>query len=171
MTVDRDTQCPRARTEKLIIKDLSDETLVYDLESDKAHCLNSTAALVWKNCDGRATVADIAHLLGQPTQTADDESVVWLALDQLEKFQLLQSPVMKPANVAALNRRDWVRKVGLAALALPVIISIAAPAAHAQASCVNPGGRAPGAACGSNNQCCTGVCCGTTGPCPNNTCL
>src|ERR671912_2683443 len=127
MTVDRKTQHPKARTEKLIIKDLSDETLVYDLESDKAHCLNSTAALVWKNCDGRATVADIAQALGQQTQSADNEKVVWLALDQLEKFQLLQSPVVKPANLAGLNRRDWVRKVGFAALAMPVIISIAAP--------------------------------------------
>ena len=171
MTEDRNTQHPKARTEKLIIKELSDETLIYDLESDQAHCLNSTAAFVWKNCDGRATVADIAHLLGQQTQTADNEKVVWLALDQLEKFQLLQSPVMKPTNMAALNRRDWARKVGFAALALPVIISIAAPAAQAQASCVNPGGRAPGAACGSNNQCCSGVCCTTSGPCPNNTCL
>jgi hypothetical protein len=169
--MDRYTQQPKARTEKLIIKDLSDEILVYDLESDKAHCLNSTSALVWKNCDGRATVADIAHSLGQQTHTADNEGVVWLALDQLEKFHLLQSPVVKPANVAALNRRDWVRKVGFAALALPAIISIAAPAAHAQASCVNPGGRAPGAACGSNNQCCSNVCCTVAGPCPNNTCL
>ncbi|HKO43232.1 MAG TPA: PqqD family protein [Pyrinomonadaceae bacterium] len=171
--MDRYTQQPKARTEKLIIKDLSDETLVYDLESDKAHCLNSTAALVWKNCDGRATVADIAQLLGDQTPTADNEGVVWLALDQLEKFQLLQSPVVKPANVAALNRRDWVRKVGFAALALPAIISIAAPAAHAQASCVNPGGRAPGVGCGSPNQCCTNVCCTpTTAPgCANNTCL
>lgn len=171
MTVDRFDRVPKARTEKLIIKNLPDETLIYDLESDKAHCLNSTAALVWKNCDGRATVAEVAHLLGPQTQTADNEKVVWLALDQLEKFQLLQSPVVRPANTAVISRRDWARKVGFAALALPVIISIGAPTAQAQTSCVNPGGRLPGAACGSNNQCCSGVCCTTTGPCPNNTCL
>ncbi len=43
---------PVARHKNLIVKELPDETLIYDLDSDKAHCLNQTAALVWKNCDG-----------------------------------------------------------------------------------------------------------------------
>ena len=50
---------PRARKDGLVIKELSNETLVYDLERDEAHCLNQTAGLVWKQCDGRTTVTKI----------------------------------------------------------------------------------------------------------------
>ena len=39
---------PRAHTDGLVIKELPNETLVYDLKTDEAHCLNQTAALVWK---------------------------------------------------------------------------------------------------------------------------
>ncbi|MDQ5844969.1 MAG: PqqD family protein, partial [Acidobacteriota bacterium] len=54
---------PLARQSSLIVKELEDETLVYDQETDQAHCLNETAALVWKNCDGRNSVNEIARLL------------------------------------------------------------------------------------------------------------
>jgi len=51
---------PRARKDGLVIKELVNETLVYDLERDEAHCLNQTAALVWKT-----TVAKMAGFLGE----------------------------------------------------------------------------------------------------------
>ncbi len=82
---------PLARQASLVVKELEDETLVYDLETDKAHCLNSTAARVWKSCDGHSTVTDIAEQLSSPGKPAVDESVVWLALDQLERFKLLDA--------------------------------------------------------------------------------
>ena len=46
---------PRARTDRLVIQDLPDETLVFDQLTNKAHCLNRTTALVWKHCDWRAS--------------------------------------------------------------------------------------------------------------------
>ena len=33
---------------------------VYDVDGQKAHCLNRTAAFVWQRCDGTRTVAQIA---------------------------------------------------------------------------------------------------------------
>jgi hypothetical protein len=163
---------PKARKEKLIIKELNDETLVYDLDNDQAHCLNQTAARVWQHCDGQSSVSEIASSLAEQTKTKADDTIVWLALDQLQKFNLLAAAPPAPAHLAGMNRRQWVRNVGFAAVALPVIISIAAPTAQAQASCVNPGGRAPTVACGSPNQCCSNVCCtaATVPACPNNTC-
>jgi hypothetical protein len=44
---------PRARAENLTVRVLGDETLVYDQERHKAHCLNATAALVWRHCNGK----------------------------------------------------------------------------------------------------------------------
>ena len=63
MKADRLNQVPKARQEQLIVKELPDELLIYDLQSDKAHCLNETAALVWKNCDGHKTVEQLRELM------------------------------------------------------------------------------------------------------------
>ena len=38
---------PKARQEQLTVRELPDETVVYDLARHKAHCLNPTAALIW----------------------------------------------------------------------------------------------------------------------------
>lgn len=162
MKNNRPDQLPRARTSELIVKELPDETLVYDLANDKAHCLNRTAALVWKNCDGSNSVADINASLAAEAGTPVDEGVAWLALDQLEKFNLLENVALKPAHLAGMNRRQLVRTMGVAALALPAIISIATQTAQAQASpCSQPSGRPGGCPCTLNGQCASGNCLGS----------
>ena len=147
---------PLARQSSLIVKDVDDETLVYDLEIDKAHCLNRTAARVWRSCDGQTTVTEIAAQLSLPDQQPVDESLVWLALDQLEKFKLLDEAPAKPALLAGLTRRQMVARLGVAAVALPAIVSIVSPAASAQGSpvtippgfcCVSPLDCEPGKKC------------------------
>ena len=155
---------PLARQASLIVKELPDETLVYDQKTDKAHCLNPTAARVWKNCDGQSDVSDIAKRLGSQAQTPVDEKIVWLALDQLEKFKLLERPVEKPAGfVSGLSRRQAVRILGVTAIGLPIITSIISPIpAHAQSV---------GSCCLNDNDCgppVLGLCCWTQGPpgCP-----
>jgi hypothetical protein len=47
---------PLARREKLVVQNLGDETLIYDLDENRAYCLNETAARVWQFCDGEKTV-------------------------------------------------------------------------------------------------------------------
>ncbi len=56
---------PTAREKGLVVKSLNDEVLVYDLERDKAHALNQSAAFVWKKCNGHRTVTDIAHAVSK----------------------------------------------------------------------------------------------------------
>src|SRR6185295_4072910 len=121
---------PIARKDSLIVKELPDETLVYDTQRDKAHCLNSTAALVWKNCDGKRSVNDLRELIEKDAGVAVPEEMIWLALDQLESFDLLAKTPSKPASLTGMNRRTLVKRIGFAAVALPVILSIAAPPAH-----------------------------------------
>lgn len=127
---------PVARRDSLIIKELADETLVYDLETDKAHCLNLTAARVWKNCNGRRTLAQLRVLIEKETGCAVPEEMIWLALDQLEQFSLLEAPVARPKLLLSTSRRQMVRLVGTAAIALPIITSIVAPGAAQAASIV-----------------------------------
>jgi hypothetical protein len=128
---------PNARTEKLLVRELSDEVVVYDLERDKAICLNSTVAAVWKHCGKNNTASDIAQLLEKELETPIDERVVWLAISQLEKFHLLQKPAIT-SNWAApqLSRRDLMRMGVATAVALPLIVAISAPTAAQAASAI-----------------------------------
>ncbi len=150
---------PMARKSSLIVKELPTETLVYDLETDKAHCLNETAARVWKNCDGNRDVTQLRVLMEKETNLPVPEEMVWLALDQLEKFKLLEGAPAKSFSFAGMNRREVVKRIGISALALPIIISIAAPSAQAQGSLLPPG-----ACCNSPGQCQSGNC-AQGGPC------
>jgi hypothetical protein len=148
---------PKARRDNLVVQELPDEVLIYDLERDKAHCLNQTAALVWKNCDGHADAATIAGRLGDELKAAVDERLVWLALDQLGRDHLLVEGVALPALMTGMTRRQMVQALGLAALvAVPVITSVVAPTSAQAASCLPPG-----AACTSSAQCCNAICSGT----------
>ena len=153
MITDRDISLPKARTENLIVKELPDETLVYDVQTDQAHCLNKSAAWVWKHCDGQRTVAELSEAMAVATENTADESLVWLALDQLDRFNLLTVAPALPAHLAGMSRRQWVRKIGLAAIALPMIISISAQPAHAQASLLPPG-----RCCGNPTDCASNSC-------------
>jgi len=40
------SQFPTARKSGLVVQDVPDEVLIFDLKSNKAHCLNLTAATV-----------------------------------------------------------------------------------------------------------------------------
>jgi hypothetical protein len=121
---------PLARTRNLVVREVSDELLIYDLDNDKAHCLNKSAALVWKNCNGTVTIPDLAQLLASELQSPIDEDFIWLALDQLQKFHLLEQEVARPAGVHALSRRQLMKGLGVAAVvALPLVISLVAPTA------------------------------------------
>ncbi len=51
---------PTARTGNLVIQQVADETLVYNMSAHRAFCLNPTAAIVWQECNGQATVTEIA---------------------------------------------------------------------------------------------------------------
>ena len=145
---------PVARTESLIVKEVDGETLVYDLDTDKAHCLNETAARVWKNCDGHTGVSEIAKVLSRESNAKVDDELVWLALDQLEKFQLLEEAPTKPAFLSGMTRRQMVARLGIAAVALPAIMSIVSPTAKAQGSGTTP----PTGCCAGPPDCISGTC-------------
>lgn len=116
------------------MQDLGNEILLYDLKIDKAFCLNETAAIVFRHCDGSTSPADLKLKKGDLS-----EEVIFLTLDLLEKENLLKvKDYQSPFD--GLSRRAIIKKVGLASMvAWPVISSIMAPpAAAAQSgSCFN----------------------------------
>ena len=147
---------PCVRADGIVVHALADEVLVYDLERHKAHCLNHTAALVWKYCDGRTSVTEMVRMLEREVKTSVPEDVVWLALQQLSKARLLAEQLNAPRGGAKVSRREVMRRLGWGAvIALPLVTSIVAPTAVEAASCLSTG-----AICSASAQCCSGVCSG-----------
>jgi hypothetical protein len=123
-----------ARNEELVIQDLPDEVLVYDLKRHKAHCLNKTAAFIWNHCDGQSTTEEIARMMEQEWHAPVNEDAVWFALNKLSKAELLQERIVLPEAKAGMSRRSAMRRLGLGALLIPVVMTIVSPTAMAGAS-------------------------------------
>ena len=157
---------PLARQEGLLIRELPDELLVYDRQEHRAHCLNRTAATVFRHADGTRTVADLARLLDPGAGPAAEE-VVTLSLTRLAEAGLLEGAVPAAAAETGMTRRDLARRAGLAAaILLPAVASIVAPTpAEAAATCVTDcQGKPLGTPCNAFGPPCTGVCdCGSVG--------
>lgn len=152
---------PVARRSDLVVQEMPGEVLVYDLNTNKAHCLNETAAYVWRTCDGRTTVGEIVESFEKNSGGKVSEDFVWLAIDQLNENGLLE-PGVAP-RFAGESRRSVIKKIGLASMiALPVIASLVAPRsamAAVSCACANPGNCLAQTMCPSTVNCnLSGVC-------------
>ena len=169
------TGTPRARQNDLVIQDAANELVVYDKKTDKAYVLNPSAAAVWRACNGKRSVQEIADYLNQTSPT--DAQAVYYALGQLQ--DLLEQPAHVPPSFAGMSRRDFLKRAGIVATAaaIPVVVKIVAPTpAHAQSGgicCIcDGGGNVPmqgGTIVDCNNYCLSltppqGY--STFGPCP-----
>ena len=130
------SQFPTARKSGLVVQEVPNEVLVFDLESNKAHCLNETAAMVWKSCDGETAVPEIAKFIKKQFGKEVNDDFVWLAIDQLSENKLLEEKVTAPFK--GQSRREVIKKIGLASMiAIPVVASLVAPqSVLANVSCV-----------------------------------
>lgn len=144
---------PSARRDKLLVRELADEVLVYDEESHRAHCLNRTAALVWRHCDGKTSAPEIAGRIGGRPPSPLTEEVVWLAFEALAEKGLLTTAAARPPGASPISRRKMMRRMGVAAAAaLPLITSIVSPTpAQAQSPCTET-------SCPPGTTCQAGVC-------------
>ena len=122
------------KIENLYAEELEGELCVYDSERQRMHALNPTAALVWQQCDGRTSPAELAGRLSPELEPAQADALVWLALDRLEKAHLLEQKVVRPDGLK-ISRRRALQTLGISAL-LPVVASLLAPAAAQAATCV-----------------------------------
>ena len=156
-------QKPLGRQDGVLVEDLEDETLVYDLQTHEAHCLNPAAALVWRGCDGRTTVRALTRCLPE-AGLPGDETLVWMALARLSDAGLVE-PLEFPAGRGRFSRKEVLRVLGSAAaltLLLPAVDSVVAPLAAQAASCIANNDcvkrRPPDCTglpiCGNRTQCC-----------------
>ncbi len=145
---------PTARKNDLVIQETNTEVLVYDLTTNKAACLNETASFIWQSCDGSNSIADIAAALGRRTNNKANDDLVWLAIDELSRNNLLEEELTSNHVFEGMSRREVIKKVGLGTMiALPLVATLIAPTAiHAQ-SCI-----AIGNPCTASAQCCSTCC-------------
>ena len=157
---------PEAREDGLIVKEFPDEVLVYDRKTHRAHCLNQSAGLVWRHCDGQSTVKDIAKTLKTETASPVTEKFVWLALERLGRARLLRERVELPPEMRGHSRREWMRRVarvGRLSLLIPLVTSILTPtpvqaAGTCVISCSGQPDLTPYAPPGCANICLGGFC-------------
>ncbi len=163
---------PVSRTENIVVQEINDEILVYDLKTNKAHNLNSTMALIWQKCDGKTSLHEVITILMKKLEVEIDEDFIWLAIKELDKTNLLLGEMLL-ANKASVSRRKVLFKYALPTLAMPVVLSLVAPTTVEAQSCVMLQGTCSGAGAGN---CCPGidacqssVCCNGVGsPCATN---
>jgi hypothetical protein len=120
-----------------VVEELDGELLVYDGKNKQAHCLSTTAARVWRACDGETDVAGLSAALELTADSVRD------ALDELERTELLDGAGLQVlngngnGNGSGITRRELGKKsakVGAAVAAAPLILSITAPTAWATAT-------------------------------------
>jgi hypothetical protein len=143
---------PRARRNGIVVQEVAGETLVYDLDRHRAHCLAPVLAEVWRRCNGRRSPGQIARVVERRTGQPMDEQALAVALRRLARAKLLEDA---PGRIApAPGRRELLKKA--AAVAGLSLVSVVAPRASEAASCVTSAGcMALGNKFCTNQPCCT----------------
>jgi hypothetical protein len=125
----------KARDEELLFQAVGDDLIIYDMKRHLYLHLNPTAALVWKNCDGRNDVAELTTLVRRVISSDANEETVWSALSRLSEADLLEGDFTAETE----SRRAFLQRTALrggAALVAATISILIAPApAHAQSTC------------------------------------
>jgi hypothetical protein len=127
---------PRTRKEGLLVHEVGQEIVIYDVQRHQAHSLNPMAAAIWRCCDSCTSVSEIVTRVKEEVSPEASEPMIWTALEWFTKAHLLQEPFKAPDN--ATSRREFTSKAAMAAGAtvlLPLITSIAAPTPVEATSC------------------------------------
>ena len=74
------------RNTNLIMKNLGDETILYDPAQKAVHVLNPTAQIVWELCDGEHNIDDMEQALRSKFSVPADHDVKADILQTLETF-------------------------------------------------------------------------------------
>jgi hypothetical protein len=144
---------PRSRRERVVAQPFGDDLLLYDLDSNRAHCLNAPAAFVWNACDGTQNERDLSVALSERFGLPQDSRVLLSTLQALDDAGLMLTACTKVTVAArhkprAQSRRQALRALCAGALLVPSVLSITAPTAAQLLSCAGFGQPAlPGLPC------------------------
>ena len=112
---------PRARRSGFLLRPVGDQLVVFDQARQRLHVLSRTAAVVWRLCDGERTVAELIEAVGRELGVPADESLITLALQQLDEAQLLEVHLARAPGEDSVSRREMLHRTA-AALAAGVLL-------------------------------------------------
>jgi len=139
---------PKARTQNFVVQETANEVLIYDLATNKAFCLNETAAIVFNACDGKTPFAELSR------KYDFTDELIFLTLDSLSKENLLVENFENPLD--RMQRREVLKRIGLSSMViLPLISGIIAPNAAQAQSGIAPGSRTLYQTCTTSTECAT----------------
>ncbi|CAD5981199.1 hypothetical protein PCC9214_04763 [Planktothrix tepida] len=109
---------PVARTENLLLQDIGNELIIYDQDNNSSHCLTPLAVRIWELSNGQNTVNDIAHKLEKEFNLPADSDVdmrglVWLTLEELERYKLIKEYRKEPIAIPNISRRKAIKTATL----------------------------------------------------------
>jgi hypothetical protein len=152
---------PRRR-KPVVVREIGDEILAYDLSTHRASCLNRGAAEVFRACDGLRSPPEIAALVGERLDCRVGTRYVEVALERLVRSGLVESPpALQPGRREALRRL-----AATAALALPAVTTVLAPEPAQAQTCLPNGSN-----CLMSGDCCSGCCMSNNQMCSGGTVL
>ena len=85
---------PEKRRDGLVVTELLDEVLVYDLDRHRAHCLNRTAALVFRHAES-VTTEFATGPLAQPRHNESAVSVVLAIRKEMQQGRSVCNEVIR----------------------------------------------------------------------------
>jgi hypothetical protein len=152
---------PRLRTHNLVVNELPNETLIYDLDTNKAFCFNETARLVMNQCDGTSSVDEALNIINRQLNAQMSADMIWLVVSQLKDSNFIEKDYEIPIETNRVSRRKILHAAASLGIALPIITSLVAPkAVDAQSvSCVTSGttcifqNNSQSNCCSSNDRC------------------
>ena len=134
-----DRTLPRVRTNGLVIKELPDETLIYDVETSTAFCLNLPAAVIMNACNGANTVEDAQTMLAQRLGSSVGTELIWNTIEEFRRRDLL-AEATEPFAEKLVPRRTLLKQAAAFGAAVPVVMALVAPPAlHAASTCLSQG--------------------------------
>ncbi len=131
---------PPLRTADVLVCELEDERLMYDLGSHKVACLNQWARLIAGRCDGVTTVGEMIDLIKGDGAEEHAELLINETLNQLARAGLLAESSSSPRQPIAPSRRSVLKAAASLGVSLPLVSWLVAPTAYAAVSnCIGSG--------------------------------
>jgi len=131
-------EAPRCTRQRVSIRQIGTETLVYDEGRHTAYCLNQSSAVIWKLANGDRSIDQIRAAAALELDAPVSTELVLFAVDALRADGLIE-PSASAAVAPAVSRRSMLQTLGMGgALLLPAIAAVVAPtAAQAYGGCVD----------------------------------
>jgi hypothetical protein len=129
---------PVARSQRVLVEAVDNETVIYDLDTNVAHALKPLAAAVYTYADGKNNVEAIAELASYRLAEQITATQVTNAIAQLDALNLLETHELD-VDAGGFSRRDALKVLAATGAGMALVSSVAAPAALAAGSQTDAG--------------------------------